>query len=769
MCHRVYLLLISGQKECFVAVTNLLEKTTVYGNNLNIYSMKKILFVLLVAICGFAACQNIDLNISEMSNDVLSVQIEQYDTTKTVLDNNNILWSEYDQIIAFMKSSYGFKYQIKPTFVGKTYADFSKVQSSDGDDLSAGMEFSHNVAYYPYSETIKCLKSDNNYTLEVQLPSEQTYVSGSFGNEIYPMVAVSEDNNITFKNICGGIKLRLKGTQKVTSIKIQGKNDETLSGSATVTVYTDDNKPSIIMTDETSDHVILNCGTNGVQLSGITVTDFIIVLPPIVFANGFTVTVTDSDSHEHTIETDKKNQVLRSSLLVMPEITIGDDGIIPDSPVEEIKNTITIDGCFSDWDTLDPSNLFVANNTEGSKYSALQILKVNATESKINGYFELDEDFINGYTSDETGMFIWINADNSINSGDNLFIGASGIDYLFEIWRDNISNTWDNTIAKYTGPRNDWEWSWNIIAEEFGSILSIEGNKNKYEFSISKTDLESLYDIYIYETFRIGISVDTGFMHEGILPNDSVSDDNPEGSAQMLVVTSPTSIPYIDEFGINHGYGIKIDKTTWAPVNCGYHETCFKYGKLYQWGRKHGQGYSGGLYDFGGEYLSEVSDFEVPELVSGPVSLSVGSSDDNSDKFYINSENWLDFPDNNLWNSGTEENPVKTEYDPCPDGWRVPTQTELDKLIYNSSSWTANDIGQKGYWFSGSRVYSSSVPQIFFPAAGYRNNWGDASLRGYQCLYWSSYYQASLRNYYQEFGLYWSGSGDGQSIRCVQE
>ena len=36
---------------------------------------------------------------------------------------------------------------------------------------------------------------------------------------------------------------------------------------------------------------------------------------------------------------------------------------------------------------------------------------------------------------------------------------------------------------------------------------------------------------------------------------------------------------YVDEWGINHGKGIVIGGVTWAPVNCGYHETDYPYGK----------------------------------------------------------------------------------------------------------------------------------------------------------------------------------------------
>jgi hypothetical protein len=164
--------------------------------------MKKSLSVLLAASLSLAACQNIKQLVPEVANDVLSAHIEQGEVTKTALgESNNILWSEDDQIVAFMKTSYGHKYQIQPSFVGKTYANFSKISSVSGDDLSAGMKWDHNVAYYPYAEEIECVKSDVNYTLDVVIPAEQTYAGNSFGNGYFPMVAVSEDNDITFKNI----------------------------------------------------------------------------------------------------------------------------------------------------------------------------------------------------------------------------------------------------------------------------------------------------------------------------------------------------------------------------------------------------------------------------------------------------------------------------------------------------------------------------------------------------------------------------------------
>ncbi len=235
----------------------------------------------------------------------------------------------------------------------------------------------------------------------------------------------------------------------------------------------------------------------------------------------------------------------------------------------------------------------------------------------------------------------------------------------------------------------------------------------------------------------------------------------------------PQEGDYIDEYGVNHGQGVKIGETVWAPVNCGYHKDDFKYGKLYQWGRKYGQGYKGVLYDVDYNNLGEYSDVSVPEQVIGPVSLAIGQSKANEDKFYYNLSDFYDWcnPQNdNLWNSGTEANPVKTEFDPCPDGWRVPTYAELDELNNNYSSWTTDENGQVGYWFSGASPYIETVSQVFFPAAG-----SSGSNRGCIGGYWSSrpdrtgsLFLHFYRNTYVDmFSNY--NRADGQSVRCVQD
>lgn len=206
-----------------------------------------------------------------------------------------------------------------------------------------------------------------------------------------------------------------------------------------------------------------------------------------------------------------------------------------------------------------------------------------------------------------------------------------------------------------------------------------------------------------------------------------------------------------------------IDGVIWAPVNCGFHEADFKYGKLYQWGRKYGQGYEG-------------SDASFPALKEGGVSASDANLKDNENVFYTgissNGHNWAYPHDSTLWNSGSDSSPLKSDYDPCPTGWRVPTYAELSQLCQNYSDKTTRN-GQTGYWLSGTQAYSSSVSRIFMPFAGKINSGGIPCDRDEYGFYWTSY-----TNQEYIFVSYFLGSQDGMSttvrsnaysIRCVQE
>ena len=82
---------------------------------------------------------------------------------------------------------------------------------------------------------------------------------------------------------------------------------------------------------------------------------------------------------------------------------------------------------------------------------------------------------------------------------------------------------------------------------------------------------------------------------------------------------------------------------------------------------------------------------------------------------------------------------------------------------------------QKGRYFCGDYTYLDNAPQVFFPAAGYRNyRDGDANLRGSYGSYWSSRpygtgLACNLRFYSGDVYSNIIYRASGCSVRCVQE
>ena len=533
-------------------------------------TMKKMFAMAFVAVVGLAGCQQELVDPDAVESDALKVfaTIEDADDTKTSLNDREVYWTSGDRIAVFMNKTLRKRFDVSSESVGSKEGVF--VYDSDYIVTGKSEAISNNVAYYPFSE-VTCAVSGSTYTLSnVTLPSTQSYASASFGQGAFPMVAVTADTDdldFAFRNLCGVLSLQLKGSGTIKSITVKGNSDELLSGKATVTASYG-TTPEISLLSGGDKTVTLDCGETGVALQNDTPTSFYIVLPPVAFDNGFTVTVTDAAGATKEYSTTKKNVIHRSGILRMPE-------------------------------------------------------------------------------------------------------------------------------KEYIGER-----------------VPQEGD-------------------------------------------------------------------YIDEYGINNGQGVKIGETVWAPVNCGYHATDFKYGKLYQWGRKYGQGYSGGFYN--GDFYQTYSDAAVPTIEEGGISAITGQHKSKSNVFFTSSlefnYDWLYPQDSKLWNSGTDSNPVKTENDPCPEGWRVPTYSELDELNKNYSSWTTDDNGQSGRWFSGPNSYTASVPQVFFPAAGHRDYYaGNAYSRGYNGSYWSSRpdsgYAGGLGF---DFGSGYVdvcsnfGRAYGYSVRCVQD
>ncbi|MBQ7253898.1 MAG: hypothetical protein IJS30_04410 [Bacteroidales bacterium] len=302
--------------------------------------MKKIYLLSLVALLAVCGCQKVEKSDAASAVKVFTAEIEESAVgdanevaVKTSMDvDGNVLWKKGDQVSVFAGSTINEPYQVSDASDGKTAASLQRVESPG---FVAGGEIPDNVAFYPYVASAQIARGNGGYVIsDIALPSTQTYAAASFGGGSFPMAAVSSstsDLNFKFRNVLGGLKLQLKGTTSIASISVAGNNNEILCGSARVTVSASA-VPSVTLSDAAAGNVTLDCG-DGVQLDASTATAFIIALPPIKMAGGFTVTVTDTEGNQLEIKTIKSQRITRSKLLAMPVVTFE----IPDqTPAEAV-------------------------------------------------------------------------------------------------------------------------------------------------------------------------------------------------------------------------------------------------------------------------------------------------------------------------------------------------------------------------------------------------------------------------------------------------
>jgi len=126
---------------------------------------------------------------------------------------------------------------------------------------------------------------------------------------------------------------------------------------------------------------------------------------------------------------------------------------------------------------------------------------------------------------------------------------------------------------------------------------------------------------------------------------------------------------------------------------------------------------------------------------------------------------------------GTADGTEKSEYDPCPTGFRVPKPEELRKVI--TSEGGDNERKDTGAWTNTnncSDCWAGSMfgDALFLPAAGERGS--GLYDRGYQGYYWTNatrYFSNSHSQYGyfngDEEGLSDSSASEGMTIRCIAE
>ena len=238
-----------------------------------------------LAIAGLviASCVNPIDQYLKVSNKAVKVtfQAQQVDEsgTKTIRNNDKtVSWMPSDKISIICGSDKGMftstntENALLASFTGElTEATVNAINSGTNDPI---------WALYPYDENVV---SDGT-SVTTTLPSNQMGVAGTFADDLFISLAKSNDLNLSFFNVCSGFKFSVTKAG-ITSITIQGKNNEDLAGKVKLS-FGLDGKPKVDEVIEGQKTITLTPEKSTFEIGK----DYYFVTLPVPFADGFIIT-----------------------------------------------------------------------------------------------------------------------------------------------------------------------------------------------------------------------------------------------------------------------------------------------------------------------------------------------------------------------------------------------------------------------------------------------------------------------------------------------
>ena len=285
--------------------------------------MNKQLYIIVILTMFIGACSDCSLPSDIQDAPALQELSAGFgETARTYVEEYKYLrWHKDDRLTAFYGNTLNRQYKFNGE-TGDNSGTFSLVPSGE---LGTGNLYDSIYALYPYDETAR-ITDDGE--ISFTLPDVQKYLYCSFGDKANTMLAVTEnieDTFLSFRNVCGYLKLKLYSASDVTvkTITLSGNNHELLAGPAVATIRFGES-PELEMSETATHSITLDCGEVGVKLSSDAdaPTEFLIVVPPVEFTEGMTVTVTDINGSEFVKSTANPVVITRNEIQPMKTLEV---------------------------------------------------------------------------------------------------------------------------------------------------------------------------------------------------------------------------------------------------------------------------------------------------------------------------------------------------------------------------------------------------------------------------------------------------------------
>lgn len=410
--------------------------------------MKKLfVFIIVLSLGLFFSCSKEDANVTKENKATFKATTEA--ATKTALEEDGsvykVVWQSGDEIVVIDGNSYIGVYSTTST---TSHADFTFESGSEAKDPDY-------MAMYPVSFF------NSGYPA---IPATQNYVEGNISGS--PMYAESSTESLSFKNICGIIRLNISTTvsgKKVRKIILGA--DQGMSGTVVnaATLVADGYVAAVSGTEG----IVLDCGENGVAISS-TAKPFHIAVPQNSYTS-LSITVITTDG-EYQVRTAKKNiAVTRSSIT---DITLA------------FSNMAAVGGLVNHWPFTGNAKDVVGGidaTVTGATLTTDRFGNADRAYLFENGNQMAIGDAGNFGTSSFTAN-LWINSTQNRSSGANMIRtdgGTGGAGWFVRFVNFGRIEIWTSGIG-YTSPDTYNDGNWHMVtfvrdAENSEGKLYVDG------------------------------------------------------------------------------------------------------------------------------------------------------------------------------------------------------------------------------------------------------------------------------------------------------
>lgn len=398
--------------------------------------------IVLLAACSVNK-EGVDSSENSAADDFFAT-IEDEPTRVFADSELRVLWNADDRVTIFNKRTDNDQYRFAGED-GDNAGTFKKV-TSEGTETRSVLSYAYSV--YPYQESTTI---SSNGTISLTLPSDQSYMENSFGKGANTMIAVTREDELIFKNLCGYLAVKLYGSNiGVTSITIRGNSDEPLAGKAKVNASME-GTPSLSFDSGASREIKLKLQTPvKIGATAETATVFWFVVPPTTFNKGFTITVNTEQGFQFKKSTSGLLEIKRNTLSRTSALKVYD--------TFEVYSDLSGGG--------ETANCYIINKAGEYKFP---IIKGNGSKGVI----------IKGDTAEIEGVsdacVVWQDAD---------IISSVGVQRGYVVFE--TASTWrkGNAVLAVKNSEGTILWSWHIWSTDY-----VLGSNDIQVYNHAKTNL----------------------------------------------------------------------------------------------------------------------------------------------------------------------------------------------------------------------------------------------------------------------------------------